>query len=112
VRKMQRRQKRSIRIEKRGRRHYEIIKDLGDGVVFSVGRTQNLMAAKLIKKQNLWGSKQRRYDLFIPIVKDILTDRIVKKGRSCKSYDEAITVANNMKFDNLNEYITILEEKR
>lgn len=109
---MQKRQKRSIRIEKRGRRHYEIIKDMGDGVVFSVGHAHNLMAAKLIKKQNLWGDKKRKYSLFIPIVKDVLTDRIVKRGRSCNSYDEAITVANNMKFDNFNEYIIILEEKR
>ena len=110
--KMQKRQKRSIRIEKRGRRHYEIIKDMGDGVVFSVGHARNLMDAKLIKKQNLWGDKQRKYDLFIPIVKDILTNRIVKRGRDCKSYDEAVTVANNMKFDSFNEYLTILEEKR
>lgn len=109
---MKKTQNRSIRIEKRGRRHYEIIKDLGGGVVFSVGRTQNLMAAKVIKKQNLFGRKQQEYDLFLPIVKDILTDRVVKRGRSCKSYDEAITVANNMKFDSFNEHLTILEEKK
>ena len=108
---MKNRQHRSIRIEKRGYKHYEIIKDRGDGINFSVGIAHNLMDAKHIKKENLW-TKHPKKQIFIPVVKNILTGQIMQRGRTCKTYDEALTIANNMHFDSFNEYLAILEEKK
>ena len=109
---MKKKQNRSIRIEKRGYKHYEIIKDRGDGINFSIGTAQNLMDAKHIKKQNLWGTGPKNRDIFIPVVKNILTGQVTQRGRVCKTYDEALTIANNMHFDSFNEYLSILEEKK
>ena len=108
---MKNRQHRSIRIEKRGYRHYEVIKDRGDGISFSVGSAHNLMGAKRIKKENLWSTSLKK-QMFIPVEKNILTGQVTQRGRICKTYDEALTIANNMHFDSFNEYLSILEEKK
>jgi len=51
--------KRSVRIEKRSKHHYEVIKVRADGVAFSVGSARTKTKAKRIKKKNLWSKRKR-----------------------------------------------------
>lgn len=55
-----RRKRRSVRIEQWFPNEYNVIKDRGDGVAWSVGTAKTLATAKKIKKKNLWSKKRGR----------------------------------------------------